>query len=247
MSATLVANRTLVRSWRCPWSWKYGDIKPFHAVAVRVRMQRENEMFRTRDAPNRNISTEALTSIQSDHIMLKSTPESLKTPANASVKEILSLNNRTIIVTGGARGLGATLASAVLEAGGDVVCLDVLLKPGESEWGRLVAICKDTNQYAGYHQCDITNQESVSTLMAEIASEASQRGKPIRGLVHCAGIQQMTDAIDYPIDEFKRILEVNVTGSFVMAQQIARIMRTAGDSGSIVLIASMSGHIANRV
>jgi NAD(P)-dependent dehydrogenase (short-subunit alcohol dehydrogenase family) len=57
----------------------------------------------------------------------------------------------------------------------------------------------------------------------------------------------MTDAIDYPLDGFRRILEVNVTGSFLVAKHTARIMREEGTSGSIVFIASMSGQIANRV
>ena len=150
------------------------------------------------------------------------------------------------MVTGAGRGLGITLASAVLDAGGDVVCLDVLPQPSEVEWTALQAPKKYSGQ-ATYHQCDITKEEQVRSILTKAASEAVERGKPIRGLVSCAGIQQMVDALDYPVDDFKRILEVNVTGSFVVAKQIAGLMKDAKSSGSLVLIASMSGQVANRV
>jgi NAD(P)-dependent dehydrogenase (short-subunit alcohol dehydrogenase family) len=66
-------------------------------------------------------------------------------------------------------------------------------------------------------------------------------------MISCAGIQQMVDAIDYPMDGFRRILEVNVTGSFLISKYTARLLRDQKLGGSIVMIASMSGQIANRV
>jgi NAD(P)-dependent dehydrogenase (short-subunit alcohol dehydrogenase family) len=66
-------------------------------------------------------------------------------------------------------------------------------------------------------------------------------------MISCAGIQQMVDAIDYPMDGFRRILEVNVTGSFLISKYTARSLRDQKLGGSIVMIASMSGQIANRV
>ncbi|KAG9795093.1 NAD(P)-binding protein, partial [Aureobasidium melanogenum] len=59
-------------------------------------------------------------------------------------------------------------------------------------------------------------------------------------------IQQMVDAIDYPMDGLRRIMEVNVAGSFLISKYTARLLRDQKLGGSIVLIASMSGQIANR-
>lgn len=186
-------------------------------------------------------------SVVSDVALPSKIPESSQTAATSKVSNLFSLKDRTIIVTGAGRGLGITLAAAVLEAGGNVACLDVLPRPSEVEWRRIVQTQGELGLDATYHQCDTTDEPRVQEVLAEIASKAEQRRKPIRGLVHCAGIQQMVDAIDYPIDGFKRILEVNVTGSFVMAKHTARLMKEAKVGGSIVLIASMSGQIANRV
>lgn len=57
----------------------------------------------------------------------------------------------------------------------------------------------------------------------------------------------MEDALDYPMDGFRRMMEVNVTGSYIIAKQFARAMVAQKSGASIVLIASMSGNIANRV
>jgi NAD(P)-dependent dehydrogenase (short-subunit alcohol dehydrogenase family) len=98
-----------------------------------------------------------------------------------------------------------------------------------------------------YYQGDITDEDAIVQIFAEAAEEAQKRGKPIRGLISCAGIQHMKDAIDYPLENFRKILEVNVTGSFLVAKYAARLMREEKNTGSIVFIASMSGQIANRV
>lgn len=173
--------------------------------------------------------------------------ESRETSAAARTGSLFSLDQRTIVVTGAGRGLGIVLAAVILEAGGDVVCLDILPVPSQVEWDRIIKIQKASGTHASYYQCDITNEDAVTAVLTEAAKEATKRGKPVRGLVSCAGIQHTTDAIDYPLDSFRRILEVNVTGSFLVAKNTARIMREAGTPGSIVFIASMSGQIANRV
>ncbi|KAL5351308.1 hypothetical protein ACLOAV_003162 [Pseudogymnoascus australis] len=173
-------------------------------------------------------------------------PESRQSAANALVSSLFSLSKRTVIVTGAGRGLGIVLAEAILESGGDVICLDILPAPSKDEWTRIEQAQKISGTYCSYHQCDITDEDTVTANLAEAAKAALKRGNPIRGLISCAGIQQMLDAIDYPLDGFRRILEVNVTGSFLIAKHTARILRDEGNSGSIVFIASMSGQVANR-
>jgi NAD(P)-dependent dehydrogenase (short-subunit alcohol dehydrogenase family) len=69
---------------------------------------------------------------------------------------------------------------------------------------------------------------------------------PIRGLVSCAAISGESDACDYPASVFRQILDVNITGTFLIARAVADEMHRADVTGSIVLIASMSGHVSNR-
>jgi NAD(P)-dependent dehydrogenase (short-subunit alcohol dehydrogenase family) len=67
------------------------------------------------------------------------------------------------------------------------------------------------------------------------------------GLIAAAGIQQETPAIDYTAEDANMMFSVNVTGVFMTAQAVARQMIRFGNGGSVVLIASMSGTVANRV
>lgn len=174
-------------------------------------------------------------------------PESQQTPANTSHQNAFSLNKKIIVVTGGARGLGISLAAAVLEAGGSVACLDILEAPSKADWAALEKIVFGTKQKLSYRQCDITDDVALAKTMDEIVEEASTSGVQFYGAIACAGIQQRVPAVDYPAADFERIMRVNVTGTFLTIKNTARILIKTGVKGSIVMIASMSGQIANRV
>lgn len=175
-------------------------------------------------------------------------PESQATPANASHAALFSLRNKTIAITGGGRGLGLTLAAAVLEAGGSAACLDVLEAPAaEEEWAAARRTAEAHGLRLSYRRVDVTDEAGLSAALDEVAAEAEAAGAPFHGAVACAGVQQRVPAVDYPKDDFERILRVNVTGTFLTAKHSARILIKSGVGGSIVMIASMSGQVANRV
>lgn len=67
------------------------------------------------------------------------------------------------------------------------------------------------------------------------------------GLIAAAGIQQETSALDYTKEDANRMFEVNVTGVLMTSQAVAKQMIRYGNGGSVALIASMSGTVANRV
>lgn len=186
------------------------------------------------------------TGIVADLALPKEIPESQVTPANASHAALFSLSQKTIAITGGGRGLGITLAAAVLEAGGHVACLDILDSPAADEWAALQKTAKQGLRLS-YHRVDITDEEALARVLDEVAAEGAAAGAPFYGAVACAGIQQKVPAVEYPKTDFERIMHVNVTGTFLTAKHSARILIKNGVRGSIVMIASMSGEIANRV
>lgn len=174
---------------------------------------------------------------------------SLTPPTNhaTSTPSLFSLARKTIVITGGGRGLGLTLASAVIEAGGHAACLDILPEPSSTEWESLSKLAKQFGTTASYRRCDVTSEVEVTLVLEDIAKVGEEQGAPLHGIVACAGIQQRVPALEYEASDFERILRVNVVGAFISVKRTARILKEKGTGGSIVLIASMSGQIANRV
>lgn len=182
-----------------------------------------------------------------DLALPQNTSEVQAVPTNTAHEARFSLKKKTIAITGAGRGLGITLAAAVLEAGGDVACLDILEEPAQAEWKALKGTAKKSGLTATYHKVDITNEAQLEAVLNEIDRVASQIAAPFSGAIACAGVQQSLPAVDYPAVDFERIMRVNVTGTFLTAKHSARIMIKNKVPGSIVMIASMSGQIANRV
>ncbi|KAF3356786.1 hypothetical protein VD0004_g7210 [Verticillium dahliae] len=166
--------------------------------------------------------------------------------SSTPVTNLFSLSSKTIAITGGGRGLGITFALAVLEAGGHPACLDILESPSPVEWDHLTKLAAARGQHVSYHRCDVTDEDATRAVLEDIDAAAEARGAPFGGTIACAGIQQKVPALDYPVADFERIQRVNVVGVFVTAKQTARILVERKREGSVVLIASMSGQIANR-
>ncbi|OAL42870.1 NAD(P)-binding protein [Pyrenochaeta sp. DS3sAY3a] len=171
------------------------------------------------------------------------TDEAYHAPKDLSTDNLFWLEQRTIIVSGGAGAVGRVIAKTIMECGGDVVVVDVLPEPDPEVWSHLQFAAEVTSQKAIYQQLDVQDESSITSAFATVIPQLRH---PIRGLVSCAAISGECDACDYPADVFRRILDVNITGTFLIARCVANEMHRANVPGSIVLIASMSGHISNR-
>lgn len=97
---------------------------------------------------------------------------------------------------------------------------------------------------AWYFRCDIGDDEHVR---ATIAAAVSGARFPLRGLLCCAGISGEAPSIEYPVQGVRRMMDINVAGTFACAQAAAREMQKHGLPGSLVMIASMSAHGSNKV
>lgn len=94
-----------------------------------------------------------------------------------------------------------------------------------------------------YEQVDVQDEETIVKVIDKLRGCLRY---PIRGLVCCAAISGESDACVYPAAIFRRILDINITGTFLTARAVANEMHRANVTGSIVLIASMSGHVSNK-
>lgn len=152
-----------------------------------------------------------------------------------------SLKDKVIVVTGAGRGLGLVQSEALLEAGAKVYALDRLEKP-DPDFERVSERARELGTSLSFQRLDVRDNISLNATIQKIADENGR----IDGLVACAGIQQETSALDYTMEDSDKMFGVNITGVFMTAQAVARQMRRLDRPGSMVLIASMSGTIANK-
>lgn len=176
-----------------------------------------------------------------------------------------NLEGKVVLVSGGGRGLGLVQAEALLEAGATgtptslpiktikelqllttfpiVYALDRLENPSP-DFARVQSrAIEELGTTLSYKRIDVREVEAMNAIVQEIADKHQR----LDGLVAAAGIQQETPALEYTAADCDRMLGVNVTGAFMTAQAAAKQMIRFENGGSIVLIASMSGTIANRV
>ncbi|KAJ9117362.1 hypothetical protein QFC24_006456 [Naganishia onofrii] len=165
--------------------------------------------------------------------------------ADVPVLDLFSLAGKAVIITGGARGLGLCIGTALLEAKcSHVYCCDVLAEPNADEWTRAKQTAKKFGGEISYTQLDITNVDMVNEVFERIYEESTYE---VSGVLAAAGIQQMIASIDYPAADFRRVMDVNVAGTFFTIQAAARQMKKRKiNNASIVIVASMSGSIANK-
>ncbi|GKZ64627.1 hypothetical protein AnigIFM56816_009953 [Aspergillus niger] len=153
-----------------------------------------------------------------------------------------SLAGKVVLVSGAARGLGLTQAEALLEAGAKVYALDRLDEPAPEFAVIQERALQELGTELHYRRIDVRDTELLNTVIETIANTEGR----MDGLVAAAGIQQETPALEYTAKDSNTMFEVNVTGVFMTAQAVAKQMIRFGNGGSIALIASMSGTIANR-
>ncbi|KAJ6128160.1 hypothetical protein N7471_009377 [Penicillium samsonianum] len=167
----------------------------------------------------------------------------LRPSPKSHTRDLFSLEKRTYIVTGGIGSLGQEIATGIMQSGGDVICIDSVEIPPMEQWEDLQILAKACSAKLWYYKCDITNIDTTRSLFREAVTAARF---PLRGLVTCAGISSIGRSIDFSIDEMRRIIDVNLTGTFICAQSAAREIFEQGFPASIVFIASMSGHVVNK-
>lgn len=153
-----------------------------------------------------------------------------------------NLIDKVVLVSGAARGLGLVQAEALLEAGATVYALDRLETPSP-DFSRIQERAKnELGTSLSYRRIDVREVEQLNAIIEEIATKHGR----LDGLIAAAGIQQETPALEYTAKDCDTMMSVNVTGCFMTAQAAAKQMVRFGNGGSIVMIASMSGTVANR-
>jgi NAD(P)-dependent dehydrogenase (short-subunit alcohol dehydrogenase family) len=152
------------------------------------------------------------------------------------ILERFSLKNKVSIMTGGARGLGKAMAESLAQAGSHVVIVDLDLEAAQQTANSFAAEGVRTLAL----KVDVTNPSDVDRMVEEVVGQFGH----IDVLFNNAGIAQWVNAEEMSLQDWDRMMRVNLDSVFIVSKAVGRIM-IKQQSGSIINTSSMSGVIVN--
>jgi gluconate 5-dehydrogenase len=150
------------------------------------------------------------------------------------MQDMFRLDGKVALVMGGAGGIGEALALGLSRQGAKVVissrnqqALDEAAKKIMAETGNEVVAMTS----------DVTNEESVATLVGSVVARLGT----IDILVNAMGWNIKRDAFDYPMDDWRKLMDINITGTMIACKQVGAQVFKAKKAGKIVNLSSVRG------
>jgi NAD(P)-dependent dehydrogenase (short-subunit alcohol dehydrogenase family) len=145
------------------------------------------------------------------------------------------LEGKVCVVTGAGRGIGAAIATTLVDQGGRVAILERDPALGRETTGRLAAGGAD----ARFYQVDVADEAGVARVARSVLDDFAR----VDVLVNNAGIGRLGPSMTFPVEAFRESLDVMVIGVFLCSREFGRAMRDGG-GGAIVNISSINGLVA---
>ena len=150
-----------------------------------------------------------------------------------NVRELLDLRGRTALVTGGSRGLGLQIAEALGEMGAKIA----ISARKKNELDEAVAHLKKRQIDATAYVCDIGKREAIAPFTQEVLKKFGR----VDILVNNAGATWGAPAEDHPLEAWDKLVNVNLTGVFVLTQIIGKQSMIPARWGRVINVASIAG------
>jgi NAD(P)-dependent dehydrogenase (short-subunit alcohol dehydrogenase family) len=154
-----------------------------------------------------------------------------------NVHQLFDLKGRVALVTGGSRGLGLQMAEALGEMGARLA----LTARKQSELDEAVAHLKAQGVEASAFACDIGKREQIAPVVEQILAKLGK----VDILVNNAGATWGAPAEDHPVEAWDKLVNLNLTGTFLVSQMIGKRSMIPSKWGRIVNIASIAGLFAS--
>jgi NAD(P)-dependent dehydrogenase (short-subunit alcohol dehydrogenase family) len=148
----------------------------------------------------------------------------------------MRFKDQGVLVTGAASGIGEKVAQAMGREGAIVAVADRDIKGAE----RVADAARKAGGRAHAFELDVTDAKAVSGFV----EAAAKRLGRLDVLVNSAGVREISPTVDLPLEEWNRVMGVNVTGTFLCSQAFARAVLAKGGKGAIVNLASTLGVVA---
>jgi gluconate 5-dehydrogenase len=156
-----------------------------------------------------------------------------------SILDRFRLDGKKLFITGGSRGLGREMALAIADAGADVI-----LVGRETD-----SLEKTANDVRAFGREAITIQGDIGnpTECETICKNAIEEHGPIDILINNVGGRRIdTPTVDMPLEEWQKIIDLNLTSTFLCTKLIGGAMVARGTGGRVINVASISGLVCNR-
>jgi NAD(P)-dependent dehydrogenase (short-subunit alcohol dehydrogenase family) len=154
-----------------------------------------------------------------------------------AVRELFELRDRKAVVTGAGGGIGGELCIALAEMGADVALVDI----NRANMEKVAQEVRKRGSKTLVCATDITKEKEVEGMVSTVLSKFGS----IDILVNCAGIPHWAPAEDMKEEDWDRVIDVNLKGTFLCCKAVGRSM-IAKRAGKIINIASMSARIVNH-
>jgi gluconate 5-dehydrogenase len=150
------------------------------------------------------------------------------------MKDMFRLDGKVALVMGGAGGIGEAISVGLSQQGAKVVissrnqqAIDEAAKKITAETGNEVLAMTS----------DVTNEESVAKLVADVVAKCGT----IDILVNAMGWNIKRDAFDYPMEDWRKLMDINITGTMIACKQVGQQVFKAKKAGKIVNLSSVRG------
>ncbi|MDX2430008.1 MAG: gluconate 5-dehydrogenase [Bacteroides sp.] len=150
---------------------------------------------------------------------------------------LFDLSGKTALVTGGTHGLGMAMATGLAQAGATIIINDVFADKLEAAKIEYAKLGINIHTYV----MDVTNEAEVERIIPQIEKEVA----PIDILVNNAGIIKRIPILEMKADDFRQVLDVDLTGPFIMAKTVAKGMVERG-GGKIINMCSMMSELGRN-
>ena len=148
----------------------------------------------------------------------------------------MRFTDKTALITGATGGIGRSTSLLFAAEGAHIAVTDIELEPAE----RLAAEIRATGGRASAHLLDVTDDAQTQAVVDAVVAETGRID-----IAFCnAGIREIVPAQELPLTEWRKVIDVNVTGVFTTAQAVAHKMIADGKGGAIVNTASTLGVMA---
>jgi sorbose reductase len=161
-------------------------------------------------------------------------------PNGRNLLDLLSLKGKVVIVTGasGPKGIGIEAARGCAEMGANIALTYLTREEGGKT--NAAAIAKDYGVKAKAYECDIRSWESVQKLVADVLQDFEK----VDAFIANSGVATNNGVLEGSVDSWLEVVHTDLNGTFFCAKAIGPHFKERG-TGSFVITASMSGHIAN--